>query len=99
VKDEHGRKLPFLRLAGSEVLRQLLAVPLVDVLERQEIGHGNLHLDNRLINLALEHFGRIEIGAALTTQTELQHFHQPTVAVSVILWAYGVVVTITLSDV
>jgi len=75
VKDKHRRKLPFLRLAEGEVLRHLLAVPFVDVLERQEVGHGNLHLDDRLINLTLEHLGRIEIGAALTTQTELPHLH------------------------
>ena len=73
VKNERRRKLPFLRFALREVVRQLLAVLLVDVLERSEVAHDHLHLIHCLLDISLEHFGRIEMTPALTQQTRHRH--------------------------
>jgi len=61
VEDQYGRELP---VPGGVLLAEVGpdvgAVLLVDGFQSGQVADDHLHLDNRLINLALEHLRRVQ---------------------------------------
>jgi len=72
VKHQYWSELPFFRLAFFEVAGDLQTILLVDVFQDGQIVQHHLHLDYHLLDLTLEHFGRIKIASALRQHVQLQ---------------------------
>ena len=70
MEDQHRRELP---VPGGVLLAEVGpdvgAVLLVDGFQSGQVADDHLHLDNRLINLALEHLRRVQVRPTLRETT------------------------------